>query len=55
MMAFPGLLIWQRANWHDGEKFTSKDVKIQYELFLTEQEGSYYGAYLSGIESIDVS
>jgi len=43
-----------KANWHDGEKFTSEDVKFSYELFLTETgEGSYYGAYLSGIESIE--
>lgn len=41
------------ATWHDGEPFTSADVQYTYELFMSEAgSASFYGSYLSGIDSI---
>jgi peptide/nickel transport system substrate-binding protein len=41
------------AKWHDGEDFTSADVKYTYELFMTEAgAASFYGSYLTGIDTI---
>jgi peptide/nickel transport system substrate-binding protein len=41
------------TKWHDGEDFTSEDVKYTYELFLTEDGfASDYGDYLTGIIDI---
>lgn len=41
------------ATWHDGEAFTSEDVKFTYELLLGELgSASYYGSYVTGIEEI---
>jgi peptide/nickel transport system substrate-binding protein len=41
------------ANWQDGEKFTSADVKYTYELFMGDVGAkSMYNSYLSGITSI---
>lgn len=43
-----------KTKWHDGEDFTSADVKYTYELFMTEVGvNSYYGRYLTGIEQIE--
>lgn len=42
-----------KANWQDGEPFTSADVKYTYELFMTEAgAASFYGSYLTGIDKI---
>lgn len=42
------------AKWHDGEAFTSADVKYTYELFMTKAgAASFYGSYLTGIKSIE--
>ncbi|MDX9888654.1 MAG: ABC transporter substrate-binding protein [Anaerovoracaceae bacterium] len=38
--------------WHDGEPFTSADVKFTYELYQ-EYDSYMYGGYLTGISSID--
>lgn len=41
------------ATWHDGEPFTSEDVKFTYELLLTDVgSASFYGSYLTGIVDI---
>lgn len=39
------------VTWHDGEPFTSADVKFSYELF-TEQEAYMYATYNDGIVDI---
>lgn len=40
------------VKWHDGEPFTSADVKYSYETFY--DQGSYlYSSYLEGISSIE--
>ncbi|NCB42453.1 MAG: ABC transporter substrate-binding protein [Clostridia bacterium] len=39
------------VTWHDGEPFTSADVKFSYELF-TEQEAYMYATYNEGIVDI---
>jgi len=45
------------ANWHDGEPFTSNDVKWTYDLMINGDEDLYlgymYADYLGGIESIE--
>lgn len=40
------------VKWHDGQPFTSADVKFSYELF-TEQEAYMYATYNEGI--VDIS
>ncbi|MDW7671425.1 MAG: ABC transporter substrate-binding protein [Bacillota bacterium] len=39
------------VQWHDGEPFTSEDVKFTYELLLENELGMYSG-YLGGITEI---
>lgn len=39
--------------WHDGEPFTSEDVKFTYDLMLESGLGYMYSAYLTGISSIE--
>lgn len=39
--------------WHDGEPFTSKDVKYTYELMMDTGLGYMYSSYLDGITDID--
>lgn len=41
----------QGVTWHDGEPFTSADVKFSYELF-TEMEAYMYAGYNEGIADI---
>ncbi len=38
--------------WHDGEPFTSEDVKFTYELMLETGLGYMYSSYLEGIVDI---
>ena len=38
--------------WHDGEPFTSQDVKFTYELMLDTGLGYMYSSYLEGIVDI---
>ncbi|GAB1475474.1 ABC transporter substrate-binding protein [Bacillota bacterium] len=50
-------LVWtfnlqEGAVWHDGEAFTSEDVKFTYELMLETGLGYMYSAYLEGITDI---
>lgn len=40
------------VKWHDGEPFTSEDVKFTYELFI-ETELGLYAPFLEGIEEIE--
>ncbi len=40
------------VTWHDGEPFTSADVKFTYELLLENELGMYSG-YLGGITSVE--
>ena len=40
------------VKWHDGEDFTSEDVKFTYEMLLENQLGMYAG-YLGGITEIE--
>ncbi|MGP4082252.1 ABC transporter substrate-binding protein [Pseudalkalibacillus sp. R45] len=42
----------ENVKWHDGEPFTSKDVKFTYET-LQESGLGLYAEYLKGIESIE--
>src|SRR5665648_691699 len=39
------------VKWHDGEKFTSNDVKFTYDMLLANPLGMYAG-YLGGITEI---
>jgi peptide/nickel transport system substrate-binding protein len=39
--------------WHDGEPFTSADVKFTIELAADPESASYIGAKFSGVTSID--
>ncbi|NLT47123.1 MAG: ABC transporter substrate-binding protein [Clostridiales bacterium] len=50
-------LVWtfnlqEDAVWHDGEPFTSEDVKFTYELMLDTGLGYMYSSYLEGITDI---
>lgn len=40
------------AAWHDGEPFTSEDVKFTYELMMETGLGYMYSSYLEGITDI---
>ncbi len=40
------------VKWHDGEPFTSEDVKYTYELMLDTGLGYMYSSYLTGITEI---
>lgn len=40
------------VEWHDGEPFTSDDVKFTYELMLNTGLGYMYSSYLDGITDI---
>ena len=44
--------LMEDVKWHDGEPFTSADVKFTYELYQ-EHDSYMYGGYLTGISSID--
>ena len=39
--------------WHDGEAFTSEDVKFTIELAANPDSASYIGAKFAGVTSID--
>ena len=39
--------------WHDGEPFTSADVKYTYDLILESGLGYMYGSYMTGITEIE--
>ena len=39
--------------WHDGEPFTSKDVKFTYDLMADSGLGYMYSSYLTGITDIE--
>ena len=41
------------VKWHDGEPFTSADVKFTYDLMLENGLGYMYGSYLSGINKVE--
>jgi peptide/nickel transport system substrate-binding protein len=41
------------AKWHDGEPFTSKDVKFTIELAQNEKSGSVFAARLGAIDSVE--
>jgi peptide/nickel transport system substrate-binding protein len=40
------------VKWHDGEPFTSEDVKFTYELMMNSGLGYMYSSYLTGITDI---
>jgi peptide/nickel transport system substrate-binding protein len=40
------------VKWHDGEPFTSADVKFTYELMMNTGLGYMYSSYLTGITDI---
>ncbi len=40
------------VTWHDGEPFTSEDVKFTYELMMDTGLGYMYSSYLTGITEI---
>lgn len=42
----------ENVKWHDGQPFTSKDVKFTYELVLESGMGLYVD-FLNGIESVE--
>lgn len=43
------------VKWHDGEPFTSADVKFTYDLILNPDVGSpIYGDFGSAVESVDI-
>ncbi|MDD4583616.1 MAG: ABC transporter substrate-binding protein, partial [Eubacteriales bacterium] len=44
--------IQEGVKWHDGEAFTSEDVKYTYELMMNTGLGYMYELYLSGITEI---
>lgn len=39
--------------WHDGEPFTSEDVKFTYDTMIENEQGYMYNAYLSGITGVE--
>jgi peptide/nickel transport system substrate-binding protein len=41
------------VTWHDGEPFTSKDVKFTYDLMADSGLGYMYSSYLTGITDIE--
>jgi peptide/nickel transport system substrate-binding protein len=41
------------VKWHDGEPFTSKDVKFTYELMMDNSLGYQYNSFLTGINKIE--
>lgn len=41
------------VTWHDGEPFTSEDVKFTYDLMMEQGLGYMYSIYLTGINSIE--
>lgn len=41
------------VKWHDGEPFTSEDVKFTYDLMMENEVGYMYSSYLDGISSIE--
>lgn len=41
------------AKWHDGEAFTSADVKFTFQLAMNGDSGSLFAARLSGVASVD--
>lgn len=41
------------VKWHDGEPFTSEDVKFTYDTMLSSGLGYMYSAYLAGISSVE--
>lgn len=40
------------VTWHDGEPFTSEDVKFTYDLMIDNEQGYMYNSYLTGITDI---
>lgn len=41
------------VKWHDGELFTSEDVKFTYDMMLESGLGYMYSTYLAGINGIE--
>jgi peptide/nickel transport system substrate-binding protein len=41
------------VKWHDGEAFTSADVKFTYELMMDNSLGYQYSSFLEGISKIE--
>jgi len=41
------------ATWHDGEPFTSADVKFTFDLAMDSQSGSIFAARLSDVVSVE--
>lgn len=41
------------VKWHDGEPFTSEDVKFTYDLMINNEQGYMYNSYLSGITGVE--
>ena len=41
------------VKWHDGEPFTSEDVKYTYDMMQESGLGYMYATYLSGISSVE--
>jgi peptide/nickel transport system substrate-binding protein len=41
------------AKWHDGEAFTSADVKFTFELAMNKDNGSLFAARLGDVESVE--
>jgi len=39
--------------WHDGEPFTSEDVKFTYDTMIEHEQGFMYNTYLAGITDIE--
>jgi peptide/nickel transport system substrate-binding protein len=42
------------ATWHDGEPFTSEDVKFTYDLMIENDQGYMYNSYNDGITALNV-
>ena len=41
------------VKWHDGEPFTSEDVKFTYDTMMESGLGYMYSTYLAGIDSVE--
>jgi peptide/nickel transport system substrate-binding protein len=41
------------VTWHDGEPFTSADVKFTYDMMIENEQGYMYNSYLSGITGVE--
>lgn len=41
------------VTWHDGEPFTSEDVKFTYDLMMENDLGYMYSIYLTGINNVE--